>query len=298
METKINSYPSIYNLGHAAIRELFLDTVEVQEKIDGSQFSVMKLSGELYARSKGKQLVVDAPEKMFIKAIESAKELDLHDGWLYRTEFLSKPKHNVLAYDRVPNKNLIIFDINTGLETYLPYCEMKVEAERLGLEVVPLIFSGMISNVESLMSFLETISILGGQKIEGMVFKNYSRFGKDKKVLMGKFVSEKFKEVHGSERKKANSGRKDLVQSLILKYKTEARWNKAVQHLRERGELQDCLKDIGNLLKEVHLDLEKECKEEISEALYKHFMPHIKRGAAAGLPIWYKELMLKKQFEK
>jgi ATP-dependent RNA circularization protein (DNA/RNA ligase family) len=35
----ILSYPSIYALGHRAIRELFDGPVVVEEKIDGSQFS-------------------------------------------------------------------------------------------------------------------------------------------------------------------------------------------------------------------------------------------------------------------
>jgi hypothetical protein len=34
-----NSYPKVYNMGHAAIADLLLDDVLVEEKVDGSQFS-------------------------------------------------------------------------------------------------------------------------------------------------------------------------------------------------------------------------------------------------------------------
>ena len=66
----INSYPKIYNIGHKYILDLFNEEVSVQEKIDGSQISFGVIDGELCARSKGKDLVLDAPEKMFNKAIE------------------------------------------------------------------------------------------------------------------------------------------------------------------------------------------------------------------------------------
>ncbi len=49
-----------------------------------------------------------------------------------------------------------------------------------------------------LYALLEKESILGG-KVEGIVVKNYARFGKDKKVLMGKYVSEQGKPQQGME---------------------------------------------------------------------------------------------------
>jgi len=36
---RLNSYPSIYNLGHHAIATLLDAPVLVEEKVDGSQFS-------------------------------------------------------------------------------------------------------------------------------------------------------------------------------------------------------------------------------------------------------------------
>lgn len=60
------SYPSIYNLVHSAIKNLFTVSVLVEEKIDGSQFSFGKdANGDLHIRSKGAVTYIDAPEKMF-----------------------------------------------------------------------------------------------------------------------------------------------------------------------------------------------------------------------------------------
>jgi hypothetical protein len=298
--TSWHSYPKIYNVGHAAIDELLRDSVIVEEKVDGSQFSFGMIGGELLVRSRGKQFPTDAPDKMFTKAVASVldRQSILKEGWTYRGEYLQKPKHNALAYDRIPNDNIILFDINTNEETYLSYEEKAAEAERIGLEIVPLLHSGMVDNITVLTDLLDTVSILGGQKIEGFVIKNYKRFTTDGKAMMGKHVSEAFKEVHSKEWGKSNPGKQDIILGLIDKYRTPARWQKAVQHIQERGELDGSPKDIGNLIKETQKDIHDECYEEIAVALMKHFFPQILRGVTRGLPEWYKDELLKAQFDE
>lgn len=303
MNSSWHSYPSIYALGHRYVEDLLLDPVLVEEKIDGSQFSFGVFENadglDLRCRSKGAQLNIIAPDGMFQRAVDTAKALQgkLHVGWTYRGEYLMKPKHNALAYDRIPNQHVILFDINTGEESYLSYDEKKAEAERLGLEIVPCMFNGMITDIQHFRSMLDTVSCLGGQKIEGVVVKNYQRFGRDKKVLLGKFVSEAFKETHAREWKAANPNRMDVVEALTASLKTDARWHKAVQHLREAGKIEDSPRDIGLLMKEVPADVEKEEVEYIKGKLYEWAWPQIRRGIIAGLPEWYKEQLLKKQFE-
>ena len=561
MSDSWHSYPSIFALGHRALAELLLDPVIVEEKIDGSQFSFgmferVAVCDEppelvLQCRSKGAQLNIIAPEKMFIRAVDVVKELPLTPGWTYRAEYLLKPKHNALAYDRIPEKHLMVFDINTGHEEYMPYDQKAAECARLGLETVPLVYEGMLDTFADFRSMLDRVSALGGQKIEGVVVKNYcvtpdqrtltadlhwtpvgdlsvgddliaftessvgrkgqryftpskvthaarsqaevfevvlsdgttlratgnhpflirssgkveyvwrevrqlkgneqirrilptwntdnsyeagyvagifdgeghmihrqssldrgvveigfsqlpgvvadttlqyltqmgctwsqskpgnsstnkyyltggkwfaikflgsvrprrllekvridalgctrtiapkfltivcvrsigiaeivelettsgtyltegfgshnSRFGPDKKVLMGKFVSEAFKEVHGAEWKVANPSKTDIVDKLIDTLRTPARWNKAVQHLRERGEITDSPRDIGFLIKEVQADVEKECMDLIAQKLAEWALPQIRRGVVRGLPEHYKEDLLKRQFNQ
>ena len=302
LNTSWHSYPKIYAMGHRYISELLLDPVIVEEKFDGSQYScgLFKMEDgavELRARSKGAMINLYAPEQMFKKAVEVTKTLDLHIGWTYRMEYLAKPKHHTLCYDRIPKNHLIVFDINTGDEQYLSYEDKKAESERIGLECVPLLFQGMITNPQQFRDLLQTVSLLGGQRIEGVVVKNYSKFGEDKKVLMGKFVSEEFKESHGIEWRKDNPTQGDVIQAVIESLKTPARWQKAIQHLQEAGKYEGSPRDIGKLIAEVHKGIEEECSEQIKTALFKWAYPQIKRGVCGGLAEWYKEFLLKKQFE-
>ncbi len=294
----IGSYPKIWNLGHAAIAELFDGEVVVEEKVDGSQFSMAVIDGELRCRSKGQQIVLDAPDGLFIEAVATARELAsaLVPGWTYRCEYLKKPKHNALAYDRTPLRHLIIFDVTIGREAYLAPPERDAEAARLGLEVVPVLHVGRIGSSQDLGAFLDRTSVLGGQKVEGIVIKNHHRFGADGKALMGKWVSEAFKEVHKRDWKKAQPGSGDIIERIGQAYRSKARWQKAIMHLAERGELKAGPEDIGGLIREVRRDIEEECRDEIAAELFDWAKGHVMRKATTGLPEWYKEQLAALQF--
>jgi hypothetical protein len=295
---QIHSYSEIFNLGHKAIDDLLKGRVIVEEKVDGSQFSFGKQDGELWARSKGQELNMAAPEKMFIAGIEAVNDLNLKDGWVYRGEYLKSPKHNTLAYERIPSRHVILFDVERGLCDFLSRDEKEEEAERIGLEVVPILFRGIIETIDQFNSLLEADSILGGHKIEGVVIKpeKYDLFGRDKKVLMGKYVSEKFREIHGVEWKKSNPAQSDIIQIIAASIATEARWDKAAQHLGEAGKLEGNPKDIGLLIKEIPQDVQKECEEEIKQSLWNWAWPQLKRMSTHGMPEWYKDKLLASAF--
>lgn len=295
----MRKYPKIYNLGHAAIKDIFKESVIIEEKIDGSQFSFCKNNDELFCRSKGADIHLESPEKMFTEAVDAIKELSpvLKEGYLYRAEYLKKPKHNALVYNRIPKKHIIIFDIQTGLEEYMSYTDKAIEAARIGLECVPILYEGMVESVEFFRDFLSKPSCLGGM-IEGVVVKNYQRFTLDKEAMLGKFVSESFKEVHRSEWKSSHPSKNDIIFCLIQEYKTPARWQKAIIHLRERGLIEDSPKDIGLIIKEVQRDILDECKGEIQEKLFNSFWSTVSRGVVRDFPEWYKDELLKKSFEK
>lgn len=289
----ISSYPSIYNLGHKAVTEIFNEEVLVEEKLDGSQFSFMLKDGELLCRSKGRHIILDNVDKLFGMAVETAISLKdrLRPDWSYRGECITKPKHNTLKYDRIPTGGIILFDVDNN-QSFLSRAEKEAEAHRLGLEIVPAFFQGKIESVDQLKSFLDRESCLGGTKIEGFVVKNYNRFTIEKKVMMGKFVSEAFKEKHDKSWKAANPKSGDIVLNLITMYKTEARWQKAYQHLKDDGKITDTPQDIGNLIKEVSLDVLKEESDAIKEELFKWAWPKIGRAITGGLPEWYKNKLL------
>lgn len=300
--TSLHSYPSIYNLGHKVVHYLLTGPVYVQEKVDGSQFSFgLDTEGIVLTKSKGAVVYLETADKLFKDAVQYVHSIKdrLTPGYTYRGEVLCRPKHNALAYDRVPKHNVILFDINVSEETYMDYADVVNEATRLDLEVVPLLFTGEVASADQLRGLLETVSVLGGQKIEGVVIKpvGYDKFGVDKKALMAKFVSEAFKEVHGGEWRKNNPSQNDVIEKVALSYKTPARWNKAIQHLREAGVITDSPQDIGKLLKEINVDVLKECEQEIKEVLFKASWPKIARIITAGFPEFYKQQLMDKQFE-
>jgi len=299
----MHSYGKIYNLGHKAVETLLDGDVVCEEKVDGSQFSwCVDGNYALHCRSKGAQIEPNAPPKMFASAVETVNLLNkdglLEPGWTYRGEVLCKPKHNALAYDRVPTGNVIIFEVDKGEEDCVLPEEKALIAGRLRLECVPVLFQGRVESKEQLLAMLETVSVLGGQTIEGVVLKAYGHFGVDGKTLMGKHVSEKFKEVHKKDWRLSNPTGGDILEDLVAAYRTQSRWEKAVQHLRDRGELTDSPKDIGHLLKEVNQDVLAECEDDIKEALFKWaWKKRLSRGVTAGLPEWYKELLVGRQFD-
>lgn len=300
-----HTYPQIFNLGHRAVSELTWHPLLVEEKVDGSQFSFMvamdsvgQWNNTLRIRSKNKEMDPDAPESLFIEAAETVRDLvpKLHMGWTYRAEYLKKPKHNTLAYSRVPKGHLIIFDINTDEEGYLDFEQKHAEAARLGLECVPLLLHGTVS-LNDVKELLQRESILGGQLIEGVVLKpqGYNLWGQDKKVLMGKHVSEAYKETHKKVWKVDKRG--DVIQRLVDELRTPARWAKAVQSMRDAGGDVTEVKAIGQLIKEIQHDIAKEEKDYIKGKLWEIFGKDILRGSIRGFPEWFKKQLLEAQFE-
>lgn len=303
MSYPLSSYPSIYTLGHRYLNDLLDGPVVVEEKVDGSQFSMTRnLDGSLSVRSKGQEIHLGAVPQLFNQAVAVASSLDLHPGWVYRGEYLQKPKHNTLCYSRIPKQHIILFDVMVGPETYLPPHLKRMEADRLGLECVPAFYDSLTTfsqerltlTPELIALYLSNESILGGCKVEGFVVKNYERFGVDKKILIGKFVSQEFKERHGGEWKKSNPGTADVVQNLIIQLRTEARWRKTIQHLRDDGKLLDAPQDIGPLLVDLQADLVREEGEFIKQRLYDHFIKQVCRGVTAGFPEFYKTYLADK----
>src|SRR5574341_1561850 len=295
----LSSYSKIHNLGHRAVEHLLEGPVVVEEKVDGSQISFGLRNGELQIRSKGARIDPDAPDQMFEVGVREIRERStlLLEGFTYRGEYLRKPKHNTLAYDRVPQGHVVLFDVDSADQIYLPPSVKAHEAARIGFECVPMLHEGRVESKDQLVAMLERTSFLGGQKVEGVVVKAYDQFGIDGKVLMGKHVSEAFKEFNGAEYRRRNPTTGDIQDQIVQRYRSEVRWQKAVQHLLEDGRLEHSPRDIGALIKEVQRDVEEECADEIKEMLYRWVRQHVQRGCVAGLAEWYKGKLMERQFE-
>lgn len=294
----IASYPKIYNIGHPAVAQLFDEPVDVQEKVDGSQFSFGLINGELICRSKGKQFYPNACDGLFVNACEYVKRIAgiLPEGYVFRCEYLQKPKHNTLAYDRTPKNFLMLFDMTYGVEMYCGYETLSAWSNTLEIELVPQFFSGHVESVEQIKHILESKSVLGGQKVEGIVCKSRTLYGRDSKALMGKYVSESFREIARCSWKVRNPSWSDFFDGLVIRYRTPARFEKAAQHMRDKGELTGAMQDIGPLIKELHADTWDECADEIAVKCLEYCKRDFLRKISRGLAEWYKERLLNEQF--
>jgi len=298
----LSAYPKAFALGERHIQTIFDDEVEITEKIDGSQFSFGKVGNELLCRSKGKMIVMDSPEKMFNEAVEYVKSIskDIPNELQFFCEYLKSPKHNTLAYAKIPKNHLALFGITLKGEPFKDYTTLMQWADTLDIDVVPLLFKGMVDDYLKLIEMFDIDSYLGGQKIEGIFVKNYSKeveLGSNWYTPMcGKFVSEKFKEKHQAGWKKENTG-KGRWETFCEGHRTEARWFKAVHYLRDSGELTESPKDIGGLIKRIQTDIIEEEEENVKDFLWNQFKNDLLRKAIAGFPEFYKELLLTKSIE-
>lgn len=289
-------------MGHKYLENLWDGPVYVSEKVDGSQFSLSTgEDGVLQMRSRKQELFPTTTGGLFALAIQTVVSLAdvLHKGYIYRAEAITKPCHNTLVYNRIPKGGLILFDVDKGTEDYMLPAELEAEADRVGLECVPQIRSFTEKpSMDDLKALVNQESILGGVMREGVVIKAYGRFGIDKKTIMGKLVREEFKEQHSTAWKNANPGGNDMVQNIITQYTTEARWKKAIQHLREQGKIDGAPQDIPLVLKEIQDDVLQDVGEQIKERLFAHFWKkEISRGITKGAPEFYKNLLVEESLD-
>jgi hypothetical protein len=114
-------------------------------------------------------------------------------------------------------------------------------------------------------------------------------------IMCGKYVSEEYKERAGDWKKDhTNIGQ---WEGYKMSYCTQARWLKAIQHLRDDGLLRGAPQDIGPLIKEVQRDITEEHEEEIKNFLWKHFGKEVLRVASHGLPEFYKNYLMEGNHE-
>ena len=298
----LSAYPKIFSVGAPGIAStLLIGDVEVTEKIDGSAIAFSNTSEGLFVRSKGssimeKDVLIRTPDKLFSAAF--AHILNMRDAGrlipegIYYGEVVSSPKHNSLTYGSVPRNNILLYGFKDHNGFTNNWDTLKYVANNIELDAVPLIHFGPISNPSDIKAMLDRTSVLGNTKIEGVVIKNYNQVANSpfSSSCFGKYVSEAFKEINSknwAEQKNSNS-----VDAFIESFRTEARWEKSLQHLRDDGKLTGTLKDIGTTIVAVNQDIETECKQMIKDKLYDLYIRTILRKATAGFPEYFKNKLL------
>ena len=267
----------------------------IDEKIDGSQFTFGKnTDGQVWARSKTRYLDLVNPDKMFAQGVAEVlkAEARLVPGWTYVGEYLQKAKHNVLCYSRVPLNHVVVFDVvdNDGL--FLPYHQL-VEHVAFLKAFEPVACQADV-NWATVVGFIASVnepidrSQLGGVS-EGIVIKAGDHVSTR---IIAKIVADRFHEVKTdrTERSQKNPDN-DLGIALANKYCPAARFQKAVQRLRENGQASGDMTDIPKLRAELVSDLEGECMELIKDELYKKFRKGILQNSLKPLADWYTQLL-------
>lgn len=296
-------WTKIFTIGDKYTEGIFDGPVSITEKVDGSQvnFGYNEKDG-LWILSKGSTCHLGDNNKLFHPAVEHIHKLHaarkLPAGWSFHGETLHAPRQNTLVYNRVPKNHIALYGVAApdGSQIHMgktgPLKPLPEWAEYLDIEVVPEFFTGVINPAEvlkKLEEWLDRESFLGGQKIEGVVIKNYAKEcfigGQLLPLMQAKFVSEAFKEKHKVAWPENNKSPLVAIGDMV---RTPARWHKAIQKLVENGTIEYHPRDIGAILKNLHLDVEEEDKEDIKEQLYKAFSKDIKRAAVRGLPEAYK----------
>lgn len=310
----IPHYTKVITLGSFRTENALVGEVIVQEKVDGSLFRFgLNRNKDFLAGTK--ETIIHHPEenKMFKKASEYVYAIQdrIKDQFPANTyfygEYLQKPKHNVLNYERVPKNHIVLFDVLLNGK-WVDRRQLEAITSMFEMDVIPELYKGIIekkrintgaggyksSAIDFIKRIIETTpSFLGKEMVEGVVIKNYNQtilLGGNIFPLFTKYVREKYKERHNEEWKIKSS--KGALQEFIGGFKSEARWQKAVIHLKEKGELTNSPKDIGKLICQVKTDIKQEEKENIKEFLYNKFVSDILRTAIRGLPEWYKEKLL------
>jgi len=300
-EEMFRKYTKILNFGDAKLKDFLQGNIHVEEKIDGSQFRVFCYKKERIFGSKATNLN-EVGYGMFTQGVEEVTEalekIKFPKPTMIYGEYLTKLKHNCIIYDRIPKHKVIIFDIVIDGE-YLSYKDKAKWCKENDFEVVPILWEGdgKDLSLELIQDLVKCKSKLGDTQIEGIVIKNYEKHHTIDyllgKPMFAKFVREDFKERNTKEWKKNNKS--NFLEALYKSYNTEARFEKALQHLKEKGELDGSPKDIGLLIKEVSLDLKTEEEDNIKTELFKYFWKTLSKVATKGLPQWYKNKLAEEE---
>jgi hypothetical protein len=270
----------------------------IEEKMDGSQLTVMLNKKELVFYNKGSKVNTDATVFNAPCTMLELIKNELNPNYIYHGESICRIKHNTVVYSKTPKHYYILYDIyDTINNQYLNHNEIKEEAKRLGLNHAQLLYENNdpsinpIDKCEELIKAIEEgklESCLGGT-LEGIVLKHPKFMNKDGDLMAMKLkcVTNNFKERHRTKQQKTVRSIDDFIEFLGLQFSCTARFNKAYQHLRDRNESIT----YDNIKNELDIDFEKEYKKEIMMNLYLEFGPIIKRHARSGLSKWHCKLL-------
>lgn len=239
--SQFKKYPKIYRLGfeeNIEFMEFGEDTIIIEEKVDGGNGSFWIDEDGLHIGSRNRDLVQENDEKAFAKQratlLQILKGKQISSDYIYYIEFMAT---HTIKYDNVPDvigldirlkRSMIEGEYGLFLARDLR-CQMFDE---LGIENVPLVWRGKISELKKLeVDKLIPKSKYYNGKAEGIVLKNYCRKSRQgNHQLYAKVVADEFKEnnkaVFGGVRQKNTD-----TEKIVEEFCTIARINKQINKL-------------------------------------------------------------------
>jgi hypothetical protein len=285
-----------------------------QCKLDGSQCSFAwcadKPEGDRLVMFCGSSFCID--NCTFIEAKKILTMLSetgiLNPKLMYHGEFISKPQHNVVVYERIPRYYIALYDIQE-IETkrWFNEDEIQEECNRTGFEKTQCFWdnrtckgtAGFLVNetnstngkVNDPIAFAELIidaiekglltSTLGGKNIEGTVFKHRTYYNIDKKITTcrkRKYVTKQFKEKQKKKGKKLSAPKvkvSEYIDWIGHFWDVPARFRKAYQRLRDSDRTLEEKAILAHSMEFLHAsldaDFEKESIPEVSAYLQGDF---------------------------
>ena len=297
MEQK--KYMSIVRLGHRTTEGVLKegDNIIIQEKLDGANASFRKdEGGNLHAFSRNKELDEDNNLGGFYQFVqENINPDDLHNDVIYFGEWLNPHKVKYPEYQ----KQFFLYDIyNVKEERYVDFSMVKFQANKLGLNLIPVFYEGEYQSFEHLESFVgKTLvggELKGKEMGEGIVVKNVDyrdRFGNQ---IFVKLVVDEFREVQKQRAPRDPNKPKSPEQEFVEATVNEARVDKFLHKFVDEGILNEQwgIEDMGTILKNMGGRIFEDIIEEESEMLPKDYEEKsIKRAIGKTLPKIVKEII-------
>lgn len=289
----MKKYMSVVRLGHKTTENVLQpgDPIIIQEKLDGANGSFKLEEGEIVAFSRNERLTEQNNLQGFYEWTQTLDAKQLRSDVVYFGEWLTKHKIN---YGDL-TKQFFLFDVyDIEKEKYIHFTEVKKEAERLGLNLIPVFYEGEYQSLEHLESFIGQTA-LGVKKGEGIVVKNVDYQDVYGKQLFVKLVIDAFKEVQRIKKPRDpnfQSAEIEAVQSVL----TRARVEKWIYKLIDEGVLQANfgMQDMAMILKRITPRIVDDIVQEEGEQIASFDLKEIRKVIGKQLPLLVKEVIEKK----
>lgn len=290
----MKKYMSVVRLGHKTTENVLQpgDPIIIQEKLDGANGSFKLEEGEILAFSRNERLTEQNNLQGFYEWTQTLDANQLRSDVVYFGEWLTKHKIN---YGDL-TKQFFLFDLyDVEKEKYIHFTEVKKEAERLKLNLIPVFYEGEYQSLEHLESFIGQTA-LGVKKGEGIVVKNVDYQDVYGKQLFVKLVIDAFKEVQRIKKPRdpnVQSAEIEAVQSVL----TRARVEKWIYKLIDEGALQAnfVMQDMAMILKQITSRIVDDIMQEEGEQIASFDLKEIRKIIGKHLPLLVKEVIETKE---